>query len=36
MARDEGVSDVAGWLDLTSTFGEAVKQRRDGGGGGSG
>ena len=35
VARDGGVSDMAGWLDLTSTFGEVAKQRR-GGGGGSG
>ena len=35
VAGDKGVSDVAGWLDLTSTFDKAAGQRGGGGGGGS-
>ena len=34
VARDRGVFDVAGWLDLTSTYGKAAEQRCGGGGGG--
>ena len=35
VAGDRGVSDVAGWLDLTLTFGKAAEQRCVGGGGGN-
>ena len=35
VAEDRGVSDVAGWLDLNSTFAKAAGQRGGGGGGGS-
>ena len=35
VAGVEGVSDVAGWLDLTLTFGKAAEQRCVGGGGGN-